>query len=111
MVEGTGKGVQASGVVHLVDYGSSEDSDPEDMEVCEDGAGRRCGDVDSGVLPGGGAPGQVSSDTSARALRCLSELREVVTRLQMKKLFPYNPTSLLRLLDQVQNCFITPGTG
>lgn len=43
-------------------------------------------------------------DTSARAVCCLSELREVVTRLQTKKLFPYNPSSLLQLLTQVLNC-------
>lgn len=36
---------------------------------------------------------------------CLSELREVLTRLQRKKLFPYNPSSLLKLLAQVLNCY------
>ncbi|XP_047437210.1 protein Lines homolog 1 [Mugil cephalus] len=40
-----------------------------------------------------------------RAVLCLSELREVVTRLQTKKLFPYNPSSLLKLLSQVENCY------
>lgn len=39
-----------------------------------------------------------------RAILCLSELREVVTRLQTKKLFPYNPSSLLKLLAQVEDC-------
>lgn len=39
-----------------------------------------------------------------RTVLCLSELREVVTRLQTKKLFPYNPSSLLKLLEQVQKC-------
>ncbi|KAM7406691.1 hypothetical protein PAMP_001048 [Pampus punctatissimus] len=48
--------------------------------------------------------GQVSCETSARAMLCLSELREVVTRLQAKKLFPYNPSSLLKLLAQVEMC-------
>lgn len=45
--------------------------------------------------------GQATCETSAQAVRCLSELREVVTRLQTKKLFPYNPSSLLNLLAQV----------
>ncbi len=45
--------------------------------------------------------GQVTCETSARAVHCLSELRELVTRLQAKKLFPYNPSSLLKLLAQV----------
>ncbi|KAM3876860.1 protein Lines homolog 1 [Diretmus argenteus] len=41
------------------------------------------------------------SETFTRAVLCLSELREVVARLQMKNLFPYNPSSLLKLLAQV----------
>lgn len=48
--------------------------------------------------------GQVTCETLARAVRCLSQLREVVTRMQTKKLFPYNPSSLLKLLAQVENC-------
>ncbi|XP_007568290.1 protein Lines homolog 1 [Poecilia formosa] len=40
-----------------------------------------------------------------RAVFCLSELRQVVTRLQTKQLFPYNPSSLLKLLTQVENCY------
>ncbi|XP_056232243.1 protein Lines homolog 1 isoform X1 [Seriola aureovittata] len=47
---------------------------------------------------------QVTCETLSRAVLCLSELRQVVTRLQMKKLFPYNPSSLLKLLAQVDNC-------
>ncbi|XP_068427837.1 protein Lines homolog 1 [Clinocottus analis] len=43
-------------------------------------------------------------DVSARALRCMSELRAVVTRLQAKKLFPYNPSCLLKLLAEVERC-------
>ncbi|XP_028441433.1 protein Lines homolog 1 isoform X2 [Perca flavescens] len=48
-------------------------------------------------------PGQVAWETLARAVICMSELREVVTRLQTNKLFPYNPSSLLKLLAQVEN--------
>uniref|UniRef100_A0A3Q3XCR5 Uncharacterized protein n=1 Tax=Mola mola TaxID=94237 RepID=A0A3Q3XCR5_MOLML len=48
--------------------------------------------------------GHVTCEASARAVGCLSELREVVTRLQAKGLFPYNPSSLLKLLAKVENC-------
>ncbi|KAG7220838.1 hypothetical protein INR49_031577 [Caranx melampygus] len=56
------------------------------------------------------APGQVTCETFLRAVLCLSELREVVTRLQRKKLFPYNPSSLLKLLAQVELPAITSVT-
>lgn len=49
--------------------------------------------------------GQVTCETSVRAALCLSQLRELVARLQTKNLFPYNPSSLIKLLEQVQNCF------
>jgi len=48
--------------------------------------------------------GQATRETLNRAVLCLSELREVVTRLHTKKLFPYNPSSLLKLLSQVEKC-------
>uniref|UniRef100_A0A3B5MW18 Lines homolog 1 n=1 Tax=Xiphophorus couchianus TaxID=32473 RepID=A0A3B5MW18_9TELE len=44
-------------------------------------------------------------DVLDRVVSCLSELRQVVTRLQTKQLFPYNPSSLLKLLAQVENCY------
>lgn len=47
--------------------------------------------------------GRVTGEASFRAVSCLSELKEVVTRLQAKELFPYNPSSLLKLLAQVEN--------
>lgn len=49
--------------------------------------------------------GQLSSEASSRAVVCLSELRAVVARLHSKKLFPYKPSSLLKLLAQVEICF------
>ncbi|KAF7199437.1 protein Lines homolog 1 [Nothobranchius furzeri] len=49
--------------------------------------------------------GQRTCGTLDRALLCLSELGQVVKRLQQKKLFPYNPSSLLKLLAEVQDCF------
>uniref|UniRef100_A0A3P8RJL7 Lines homolog 1 n=1 Tax=Amphiprion percula TaxID=161767 RepID=A0A3P8RJL7_AMPPE len=49
--------------------------------------------------------GQVTFETLAKTVFCLSELREVVTRLHTKKLFPYNPSALLKLLEQVENSY------
>lgn len=46
---------------------------------------------------------RVTCAASARTVSCLSKLKEVVTRLQAKELFPYNPSSLLKLLGQVEN--------
>lgn len=48
---------------------------------------------------------QDTCGTLDRAVSCLSKLREVLTRLQMKKLFPYNPSSLLKLLAQVESTY------
>ncbi|XP_069029013.1 protein Lines homolog 1 isoform X2 [Embiotoca jacksoni] len=47
--------------------------------------------------------GKVTCETSA--VLCLSELSKVVTRLQTKELFPYNASSLLKLLAQVESCY------
>uniref|UniRef100_A0A3Q1IBR8 Lines homolog 1 n=1 Tax=Anabas testudineus TaxID=64144 RepID=A0A3Q1IBR8_ANATE len=48
--------------------------------------------------------GKVTCETYVKTVLCLSELREVLMRLQTKKLFPYKPSSLLKLLEQVQKC-------
>lgn len=145
--------------LRLVDYGSSDESEPENMDVSQDEPGmsvsqkNRVSALDvkqeisgppvpirqkqyksshsTGLLsephstlegrPEGSQlqmsqseqtscptmtalSGQVTGETSARAVLCLSELREVVTRLHTKKLFPYNPSSLVKLLAQVENC-------
>ncbi|XP_071387546.1 protein Lines homolog 1 [Centroberyx affinis] len=82
----------ASGL-RLVDYGSSEESDTQDMEVSDASQGN------SGPRSRGS---DVTLGTSRRTISCLSELRAVVARLRMKKLFPYNPSSLLKLLAQVE---------
>ncbi|KAK5916027.1 hypothetical protein CesoFtcFv8_001566 [Champsocephalus esox] len=121
---------------HLVEYGSSDESDTEEMEVSQ-GAPvsekSRCSALDmklqtlsdlTGIEPNTAphrtaegprvpvfpseqtscpnmAPvsGHVTCDTLARVVLCMSQLREVVRRLHTKKLFPYNPSSLLRLLE------------
>ncbi|XP_053741663.1 protein Lines homolog 1 isoform X1 [Synchiropus splendidus] len=75
--------------IRLVEYDSSEESDAEVMEVSQ-----------------GSSP--VSCRTLARTVDCLWQLREVVTRLHAKNLFPYNPTSLLRLLTENKQENVSP---
>lgn len=48
---------------------------------------------------------QETCGTLDRAVSCLSKLKEVLTRLQTKNLFPYNPSSLLKLLAQVESSY------
>lgn len=129
--------------LRLVEYNSSDESESESMEICEDelresGAPvftrqKQCESSDSAGLLSepysveGGlgavlqnkeishtsmapASEQVTCKMFLRAVLCLSELRELVTRLQWKKLFPYNPSSLLKLLEQVQLPEITSVT-
>ncbi|XP_053283325.1 protein Lines homolog 1 isoform X2 [Pleuronectes platessa] len=138
------EGVSLGSGLRLVEYDSSDESDPESMEISEDAPGasikRRRGAPppstrqkhyepcdSSGYLsvhtstqerrPEGLSPpslqsrqrshtlsGQGTCETLARVVACLSELREVVTRLQTKKLFPYNPSSLLKILAGVEIC-------
>ncbi|XP_055769599.1 protein Lines homolog 1 isoform X2 [Salvelinus fontinalis] len=78
----------------LVDYGSSEESETEDDD-----------------LPSGLKQDRLHSDSVVhthnshsfdRTVMCLTELRVVVTRLQRRSLFPYNATSLLKLLTQIE---------
>ncbi|XP_041841687.1 protein Lines homolog 1 [Melanotaenia boesemani] len=49
-------------------------------------------------------PGRETCETLSRAVLCLTELRDVVRRLQKKNLFPYNPSPLLKLLSQLDHC-------
>ncbi|XP_035017638.1 protein Lines homolog 1 isoform X2 [Hippoglossus stenolepis] len=138
------EGVSLGSGLRLVEYDSSDESDPESMEICEDEPGasvkqerggpplstrqKQYESCDStGYLsepkstkerrPEGLSPpslpsrlrsctlsGQGTCETLARVVACLSELREVVTRLQTKKLFPYNPSSLLKILAGVEIC-------
>ncbi|XP_060924374.1 protein Lines homolog 1 isoform X2 [Limanda limanda] len=138
------EGVSLGSGLRLVEYDSSDESDPESMEISEDAPGasvkqgrggpplstrmKKFESCDSpGYLsvpkstqerrPEGLSPpslpsrqrsctlsGQGTCETLARVVACLSELREVVTRLQTKKLFPYNPSSLLKILAGVEIC-------
>lgn len=78
--------------VGLVDYDSSESSESESAEV-------------SKPLPGPPAetcmPTLSPQEISYKAVQSLSCLSQVVTRLHTRKLFPYNPASLLRRLSLI----------
>uniref|UniRef100_A0AAZ3RHA2 Lines homolog 1 n=1 Tax=Oncorhynchus tshawytscha TaxID=74940 RepID=A0AAZ3RHA2_ONCTS len=80
--------------LRLVDYGSSEESETED------------GDLPSGLtqdrLHSDSVVHTHNSHSFDRTVMCLTELRVVVTRLQRRSLFPYNATSLLKLLTQIE---------
>nr|XP_043887032.1 protein Lines homolog 1 isoform X2 [Solea senegalensis] len=104
-VQPTGGGVGVG--LRLVAYESSDESDSENMEVpvCAETQNPTFNVKAPRLLTDAAVSGQNSScETLTRAVVCLSEVGAVVTRLQTKKLFPYNPTSLLRLLAQVQTC-------
>uniref|UniRef100_A0A3Q0TFP3 Lines homolog 1 n=1 Tax=Amphilophus citrinellus TaxID=61819 RepID=A0A3Q0TFP3_AMPCI len=98
--------------LRLVDYESSDESDPEntqDPEVQIVAPERLLQPVShseqtscTNMSP---LSWQLTGEMSVKAVLCLSELREVVMRLHTKKLFPYNPSSLLKLLAQVESCY------
>ena len=125
-----GGSASAAGV-RLVAYDSSDESEESfDMEQEADGAHPSpARQHESSAAPGEAGPTwergpeslslthkrvasafrQETCSTLERAVLCLSELRDVMTRLQKKKLFPYNPSSLLKLLVQVCNCYQRSG--
>ncbi|XP_018415749.1 PREDICTED: protein Lines homolog 1 [Nanorana parkeri] len=104
----------------LVDYGSSEDSESESADskqgpVIVHSAGADSSDIDKHMKKLE-LKAQRSSQSSAqadstchaqgvqqRAVRCLEDLQEAINRLHRKKLFPYNPSALLRLLSHVSD--------
>ncbi|XP_068171837.1 protein Lines homolog 1 isoform X1 [Antennarius striatus] len=103
--------------LHLVEYDSSDESDYENMSytrcfqssdstklLSNCGLGRR---PEKALVPAVQSPNMavlsehMTCKTSAKAVCCLYELRDMVKRLHAKKLFPYNPSSLLKLLAQL----------
>lgn len=109
--------------LQLVNYSSSDESDHENGGPPDEKQTNRIGALDINQRPvrrthfktphSAAAPSQllespektsdVACETSARVFSCLSELQEVLMRLHMKKLFPYNPAPLLKLLKQVRD--------
>ncbi|KAK2913354.1 hypothetical protein Q8A67_001753 [Cirrhinus molitorella] len=90
-------------VPRLVDYGSSDESEEE--HVSDRNSGNT--EVDSGRTPTVMALEQVRTEHASDSLLgkvfvCLMDLRTAVTRLHNRGLFPYNPTSLLKLLNSIE---------
>uniref|UniRef100_A0A3P8RK05 Lines homolog 1 n=1 Tax=Amphiprion percula TaxID=161767 RepID=A0A3P8RK05_AMPPE len=89
--------------VRLVEYDSSDESDPDNTEGSD--VGPRTSGLSVSIRQTQNELPAVTFETLAKTVFCLSELREVVTRLHTKKLFPYNPSALLKLLEQVENSY------
>lgn len=119
--------------LHLVDYSSSDESEHENggpkdeeltssvtvLDITEENPGlhvpvtqtdlktfcsARLLNQLSDLKEGPSKTSDVTWEMSARVLGCLSQLRLVVMRLHMKKLFPYHPAPLIKLLGQVEHC-------
>ncbi|XP_073509466.1 protein Lines homolog 1 [Phyllobates terribilis] len=101
----------SSGALHrLVEYDSSEDSESEmsasdSCLVTAHPAGADKSDLEKPMKKLGlTAKGSVFHTTSAsvgtlqKSALCLQDLQEAISRLHRKKLFPYNPSALLKLL-------------
>ncbi|XP_058257266.1 protein Lines homolog 1 [Hemibagrus wyckioides] len=100
----------------LVNYESSEDSEDEDRSMSNlqmmRNAEEPVAEIDmrkAGERSVSGSADTVEkiSNTSSEGLMlkvilCLSELRTVISRLHSKGLFPYNPSSLLKLLLAIE---------
>lgn len=95
---GPSAGSTLSDGLRLVEYDSSDESTEEETE---DGGSVWRSRSECWSQPRQEA-GQVDMDLLDRTVRCLSELREVLVRLHSRQLFPYNPSSLLKLLAQVE---------
>lgn len=92
-------------VPRLVDYGSSDESDDAEEQASDRNSGNT--DVDSGRTDAEVALEQVETEYASESLLdkvfvCLMDLRMAVTRLHNRDLFPYNPTSLLKLLNSIE---------
>ncbi|XP_017554989.1 protein Lines homolog 1 [Pygocentrus nattereri] len=91
----------------LVDYGSSEESEEEVGSVSDlqtkrsdeelaDTCSRTVVDLEEKVKI------DFSNSVASKVMMCLTELRTVITKLHSRGLFPYNPTSLLKLLMAIE---------
>ncbi|TRY77633.1 hypothetical protein DNTS_005781 [Danionella cerebrum] len=87
-----GSEVKTSLAPKLVDYGSSEESEEAEDTISE---GNKM-DTEAG--------GKAEAESlSGKVFECLIDLKTAVCRLQSKGLFPYNPSSLIKLLNNVES--------
>ncbi|XP_075063771.1 protein Lines homolog 1 [Mixophyes fleayi] len=110
-----------SALQRLVAYDSSEDSETEIAEgncpIISHSAGADGTDIDKHMerlglrgrhavfhsTPANAqAGGNTCPTTQQKSVQCLEDLQEAICRLHKKKLFPYNPSALLRLLTHVR---------
>uniref|UniRef100_A0A3P8ZB37 Lines homolog 1 n=1 Tax=Esox lucius TaxID=8010 RepID=A0A3P8ZB37_ESOLU len=110
--------------LRLVDYGSSDESETEmesthnpqfgESQWTLDPVKETPRDLSSGPthvrLDSNSVIQTHNSVTLCRMLRCLTELRVVVDRLQRKSLFPYNSKSLLKLLMKIEKGSLPNGS-
>ncbi|XP_051985556.1 protein Lines homolog 1 isoform X1 [Xyrauchen texanus] len=101
--------VRDSQVSHLVDYESSDESEEAEVSIFNSNT-----KVDSGravaeatFCPSVTALEQVQTEHVSEYLFgnvvvCLVDLRTAIARLHNRGLFPYNPTSLLKLLNNIE---------
>lgn len=100
----------------LVDYEISEDSEDEDRSVSNLQMSRNAKEpvAEINIKKVGEQTASGSADTvetisptspeglSGKVVLCLTELRTVISRLHSRGLFPYNPSSLLKLLLAIE---------
>lgn len=92
----------------LVDYGSSEESEEEGGGVSALQSGRNPEEPEEDTCRRKAVDfrekEKINSTNSLadKVLLCLTELKTVITRLHHRGLFPYNPTSLIKLLTAVE---------
>lgn len=98
---------------NLVDYDISEDSEDEVSNLQNSrNAEEPVAEIDMRVSGEQSVPGsddrveKISSASteglSEKVVLCLTELRTVISRLHGRGLFPYNPSSLLKLLQAIE---------
>lgn len=97
----TGSDVAASPVLRLVDYGSSDESE-EEASGSDQHMNRNVRNSDGDFGRTEAESTDVSECLFDKVVVCLEDLKTAISRLHSRGLFPYNPASLLKLLNNVQ---------
>ncbi|XP_050970376.1 protein Lines homolog 1 [Labeo rohita] len=93
-------------VPRLVDYGSSDESEEAEEHVSDRNSGNTqvdCSRTQSVMELEQVQTEHASDSLLSKVFVCLKDLRTAVTRLHNRGLFPYNPTSLLKLLNSIES--------
>ncbi|XP_016307692.1 protein Lines homolog 1 isoform X2 [Sinocyclocheilus anshuiensis] len=92
-------------VPRLVDYGSSDESEEAEEHASDRNSGNTaadCSRTQSVMELEQVQTGHASDCLLGKVFVCLMDLRTAVKRLHNRGLFPYNPTSLLKLLSSIE---------